>query len=156
MTYRYYEVVFDNVAITVAQDLFEIGPAANKPCYIAEWSLSQSTELGDAQEEDLRIHAIRGYTASGSGGSSFTPNPRSATQQAAGFAAEINNTTLANTGTPQIKMPKNWNLRQEELYMATPEPMIEVINGTVFVLRLVAAPADSVTMSGYLIVAEAG
>ncbi len=65
---RVYSVNFENVAVTALQDLFEISPADDKPVRILGLFLSQSTELGDAAEEMLRIQVIRGHNTGGSGG----------------------------------------------------------------------------------------
>lgn len=155
---RMYVCTFENVAVTASQDLFELSPADDKPVLIHEISLSQSTELGDAAEEQLRIEIIRGYTASGSGGSAFTPVPlQSSAGAAAGCAAEINNTTVANTGTPAVLRAESFNLRSGWLYVPTPEcrPGASQAN-TTLVVRLMAAPADSVTMNGTLVFEELG
>lgn len=155
---RMYVCTFENVAVTAAQDLFELSPGDDKPILIHAIYLSQSTELGDAAEEQLRIEIIRGYTASGSGGGSFTPVPlQSSGGAAAGAACEINNTTVANTGTPAVLHAESFNLRAGWQYIPTPEtrPGASQANTTI-VVRLMANPADSVTMNGTLIFEEGG
>ncbi len=153
---RLYVCTFENAAVAAAQDLFELSPADDKPILIHAIYLSQSTELGDAAEEQLRIEIIRGYTVSGSGGSAFTPVPlASSAGAAAGAAAEINNTTVANTGTPAVLHAEAFNVRSGWQYIPTPEarPGASQTNTTI-VVRLMAAPADSVTMGGTLIFEE--
>src|SRR5690242_16165892 len=95
---RVYTVTFQAVAITVSQDLFEITPADDKPVQFLGLFLAQNTDVGDAQDEILRWSVIRGFTTSGSGGSAPTPRPTKRSDAAAGFAAEVNNTTKATTG----------------------------------------------------------
>src|ERR1051325_6899408 len=81
-------------------DLFEITPADDKPIKLVGFKLGQSSEVGDAAEENLRI-TVRHMAAtvtSGSGGSAVTPiktEPGAAV--AAGVTAEANNTTVGET-----------------------------------------------------------
>ena len=65
-----YTVQFNGVAVTAAQDLFELVAASGKPIVILGFTLSQTTELGDAAEEALSILLKSGQSTSGSGGSS--------------------------------------------------------------------------------------
>jgi hypothetical protein len=152
---RLYAITFENVAVTASQDLFEIAPADDKPVCIHACYLSQSTELGDAAEEQLRIKIIRGHATSGSGGTAPTPAPLNPADAAAGFVAEVNNTTIASTGTAVDLHAETFNVRSGWVYMPTPEARPGASQGnTTLVVRLMAAPADSVTMSGTLIVEE--
>ena len=155
MAGRVYTVTFENVAVTVAQDLFEITPADDKPVEIIGLSVSQSTELGDAAEEQLRIQIIRGHTTSGSGGTAPTPVPVNPNDTAAGFTAEVNNTTIASVGTTTIPYSKTFNVRVglDEWFPQETEPKAGQGNTTI-VVRLLAAPADSITMGGTLWVRE--
>ena len=155
---RMYVCTFENVAVAATQDLFELSPADDKPILIHACYLSQSTELGDAAEEQLRIEIIRGFTSSGSGGSAFTPVPLQSTAgAAAGCACEINNTTVANTGTTTVLHAEAFNVRSGWQYIPTPEtrPGASQANTTI-VVRLMANPNDSVTMGGTLIFEELG
>jgi hypothetical protein len=155
MNGRMYSVNFENVSVSAAQDLFEISPADDKPLKIHSIEISQISDVGDAAEEMLRLELIRGYTSSGSGGSAFTPNPLNPNDPAAGFASEINNTTLANTGTAVVLYAAAFNIRAGWMYLPTPEcrPVVTQAQATM-VLRLMAAPADAVTLSGTMIVEE--
>lgn len=155
---RIYTVSFAAVSLAAAQDLFEITPADDKPVEIVGLFLSQTgvADVGDAAEEMLRIEIIRGYTASGSGGSAPTPAPVKRIDAAAGFAAEVNNTTLANTGTAVIIHEDAFNVRAgyANWWPEGTEPDASQANTTI-VVRLVAAPADAITVSGTLYVREA-
>ena len=102
---RLYVATFAAVAATAAQDLFEIVASSSSRVLIHGWEIGQSTEAGDAQDEMARLELILGYTVSGSGGSSFTPLPLDAGHAAFGGTCEINNTTLANTGTAKVMHP---------------------------------------------------
>lgn len=154
---RVYTVVFSAVAVTAQQDLFEIVAAAGKPCVILGWDLSQSSEVGDAQEEGLALLLKSGQTTSGSGGSAPTPQPVNPTDAAAGFSAEVNNTTKASAGTISTRYSSSWNVRATPMPYMLPERMQFVIPGGVrATIELATTPADSITMSGTLWVLELG
>lgn len=154
---RMYTVEFNNVAVTAAQDLFELTPADDKPLRIHGWMVGQSSDAGDAQDELLRVQLIRGYTTSGSGGSTATPRPLNRSDAAAGFTCEINNTTVANTGTTHTLHSDVFNVRAGMPFWFPPESRPEVSQAdTTLVLRLPGAPADSLTMSGVMYVEELG
>jgi len=150
-----YSVEFENVAVTASQDFFEIAPISDRPCLIHACYLSQSTETGDAEEEMLRVKIIRGHTTGGSGGSVPTPVALNANEGAADFSAEVNNTTIASGGTPVDVHSEAFNVRVGWVYVPTPEirPLVTSSDG-VIVVRLMANPIDSITMSGTLYVAE--
>lgn len=152
---RVYSVNFENVAVSAAQDFFEISPADDKPVRLLGLFLSQSTELGDAAEEMLRVQVLRGHSTSGSGGGAQTPVPIDPSDTAAGFAAEVNNTTIASAGTALILHSETFNVRSGMALFWTPETAPKANQGnTTIVVRLLANPADSVTMGGTLYVEE--
>lgn len=158
---RMYSVSFENVSISAAQDLFEISPADDKPVKLHCLVLSNvggTADAGDAQEELLRILVRRGHTTSGSGGSAPTPRPvDSSAEAAAGFAAEVNNTTIASAGTTHDLHPDGWNIRIPYVFPWTPETRPGASQAdTTIVVRLVAAPNDAVSCSGTLYVEELG
>jgi hypothetical protein len=116
--------------------------------------LGNLTELGDAAEEQLRITIVRGHTTVGSGGSAFTPLNLKEGGLAAGATARINDTTIASAGTGVNLYAGAWNIRTPFIWDATPERNIWVRGTSYLVVRLVGAPADSVTMSGTAYFAE--
>lgn len=153
---RRYAVTFENVAVTAAQDFFELSPADDKPVRLLGILLGQSSDAGDAQDELLRIAVLRGHTTSGSGGSAATPAPLNPNDAAAGAAAEVNNTTIASAGTTTTLLADCFNVRSGYQVWFPPEcaPEASQANTTV-VVRLMAAPADSLTMNGTLYFEEA-
>jgi hypothetical protein len=152
---RVYSVNFENVAVAAAQDFFEISPTDDKPVRLLGLFLSQSTETGDAAEEMMRVQVIRGHSTGGSGGSSQTPVPIDPADTAAGFAAKVNNTTIASAGTGLILHSEAFNVRSGLAMFWTPETAPKANQGnTTIVVRLMAKPADSVTMGGTLYVEE--
>lgn len=151
-----YTVSFTAVAVTAQQDLFE-WVAPSDACVVVHWvRLSQSTEVGDAQEEGLSLLFKRGQTTSGSGGSSATPVPTEAGFAAAGGTYEVNNTTKATAGTIVTLHPENWNVRAQNDWLATPETRFVLSPGIRGTLELATTPADSITMSGVAYIEEFG
>lgn len=149
-----YSVTFSAVAVTAAQDLFEITPADDKPVEIVGIELGQTSDAGDAQDELLQISIIRGHTTSGLGGTAPTPVPVGPNSAAAGFTAEVNNTTIASVGTTTTLHTGAWNVRAGYINWFPPEarPAATQANTTIVVRQ--TAPADSITMSGTLWVRE--
>lgn len=154
---RVYYVDLPPTAVTVAADLVELTPASNKPIVVLWGEIFQTTDVGDAAEEIIGLLWVRGHTTSGSGGSTSTPRPKNPSDTAAGFTAEIFNTTAASAGTG-VNLPRHgWNVRMPCPLQYTPETCPEAsAANTTLVLRMAAAPADSLTISGYLAVMELG
>jgi hypothetical protein len=151
---RQYSVIFSAVAVTAAQDLFEITPADDKPVRIRGLFIGQSTDAGDAQDEMLQVSIIRGFTATGSGGSAPTPAPLSSIDAAAGFTAEVNNTTVANTGTSVTLHTDTFNVRAGYAMWFPPDTCPAASQANTTIVVRITAPADSLTMSGTLYVEE--
>jgi hypothetical protein len=157
---RIYTVTFENVSIAASQDFFEITPADDKPVMVLGWEIDNvggTADAGDAQEEFWRLLLRRGHTVSGSGGTAPTPTPVVSTDAASGFTAEVNNTTIANTGTTKDVWTGGLNVRIPGPLFLIPEVMPIVSQAdTTLVLRLLSTPADAVLCSGTLWVAELG
>ena len=152
---RIYTVDIAPVAITVAADVVELTPADDKPIRVHGFEIFQTTDLGDANEEVIGLIWVRGHTTSGSGGATPTPIPLDPNDAAAGFAAEALNTTQATVGTTVNLQRHGWNIRIPTPVVYTPEtrPQASQAN-TTLVLRMAAAPADSITISGCVTVEE--
>lgn len=153
---RTYTVQFSAVGVTAQQDFFELNAAAGKPLKILALYLSQSSDAGDAQEELLSILVKRGATTGGSGGTAPTPQPLNASDAAAGFTAEANNTTKANTGTIATLHSDGWNVRGPFAIVMPPEMQWEVPGGGRLTVELATTPADSITINGTIYVQELG
>lgn len=130
-------------------DLFELTPADDKPIRLRRIRLSQISELGDAAEEGLRISIFRfpATVTSGSGGSTPTPVPCDDAGSAAGFTAEVNNTTVATTsGSAALLESFGWNIRNTpfELYWEPEEAPI-ARQGSALIVRLESTPTDDIT-----------
>lgn len=156
---RIYSAQVSAVAVTAAQDIFEITPAAGKAVVIHGWSLLQTTDVGDAAEEVLRIETVRGVGAtSGSGGSVPTSQPLVDTDTAAGVTVEANNTTRMTVGLEVLEQ-YGWNVRIPWVHWYTPELRPAVRAAATpdrWTLSLPAAPVDSITVSATVWYEELG
>jgi hypothetical protein len=153
---RLYTAVFNNVAVSAVQDLFELVAPADSVVVLHDIHLSQNTDVGDAAEEVLRIELTSGHTTSGSGGSSVTPVPVNFGDAAFGGTCEANNTTQASAGTIVTHAVWNWNIRVGFDKVFTPECRPVLSPSRRMCLELPAAPADAVTMSGTITFEEIG
>jgi hypothetical protein len=154
---RMYTVEFEGVAVTTAVDLFELTPADDKPIKVVGLFVGQASDFGDAQAEILRYRVIRGHTTSGSGGAAPTPRPMDRSAAAAGFTAETCNTTAASAGSPVNLHSAVFNIATgEALWLPEGCEWQASQADTTLVVRLMAAPADSLTMSGTMYVSELG
>jgi hypothetical protein len=105
----------------------------------------------------VRIKRIVATATSGSGGTAPTPRVVAATAQTVGFSAEVNNTTQAtSSGTIEILDVDVFIVRAGLLWIPPERMGFEFVNGTLGVVDLPVAPADSLTMSGTLYVVERG
>lgn len=155
---RIYQVPIPFVAATTQIDFFELTAAAEKKCLIHEIFISNSTEVADAQEEQLTVKLKRasGSVTSGSGGTAPTPVPINPDDAASGLTAEVNNTTKLVVGTGAITDERlySWNVRMPLHLIFTPETRPMIKGGEKKVLELTTTPADAITMGGHVIVEE--
>lgn len=151
-----YTVQFNGVAVTAQQDFFQLTASSTKPIVILGFSLSQSSEVGDAQEEGLSILLKSGQTTSGTGGTAPTPVSTDSSGSAASFTAEVNNTTKASLGTIVTHAAWNWNVRVPFEVIFTPEQQLIMAASRRCTIELGTTPADSITVSGTIWVQEIG
>jgi hypothetical protein len=150
---RAYAAVFEEVAVTAAQDLFEVVAPADATLKIRSVTITQSSDAGDAQAEMLPILIHEG-TATGSGGSAVTPSPLSPGDAAFGGTVEANNTTQSVEGT--FIHAEAFNVQIGFYYLPPPENQFEVSPSQLFIVELQAAPADSLTVNGTVVFEEIG
>lgn len=153
---RVYTVHLAPTAITVAADLIELTPADDIPILIHGFRVWQTTDTGDAQEEIIGLAWVRGNATSGSGGNaSVAVTPKDPRAVAASVTAETANTTAASGGTAVTVYSTGWNVRAPLEVVFTPEQRIRADQGqTLLVLRMLAAPADSLTIGASVDVEE--
>lgn len=146
----FFVATFTGVAVTAQQDLFEIvAPTAN--VCLHRCVFSQTTEVADAQEEQLQLLIKRGATTSGTGGTTLTPVDLGTGGATFGGTVEANNTTKATAGTILTMHSEAWNVRSAWDWLPTPENRIWVPASGRATIELATTPADSITMSGTLL-----
>ena len=160
MSGRMYTAQFSAVAVTALQDFLEILAPSDAVIQIHSWEVFQTTDVGDSEEEILRIETVRGVgsVTSGSGGSSVTPQPVHDGDAASGATVERNNTTrmAAGSGSLETLRQYGWNVRVPLSILYTPEDRPTISPGNRFTLSLPAAPGDSITVSGTIVFCEIG
>jgi hypothetical protein len=141
-------------------DLWELAPATQRKVKIRGIRLGQTSEVGDAAEENLRITIKRltgGTQSSGSGGSAPIPEEPDRSNQSPGFAVEVNNATVATTnGTVELLEELAWNERNTPFEVWYPDPAFapSAVNDELLVVRMETTPADDFTFAGTLWVEE--
>lgn len=152
-----YTVEFDAVAVTAQQDLIALASASTTVLELLGIVLSQNTEFGDAQEEELLLYIKRGVGSTvGSGGSSQTPAKLETGAAAAAFTARKNDTTKMTAGTITVLHPDSWNVRTQWIFEPTPERRIFLSPSERLTLELATTPADSITMNCVMYVGQYG
>lgn len=147
---RMYSAVFEEVAVTVVQDLFEIVAPADAVVIVHSFEISQSSDT-DSEQLNLLFH--RGST-SGSGGSTPTARPLEVGTAAFGGTVEANNTTQSTEGVHLHTA--SFNVLNGYIWMPTPEARIVLSPSGRLNIELQTAPADSLTMSGVVVFEEIG
>ncbi len=153
---RCYTVNLAPTAIAVATtDLIALASADDIPIKIRAIRWWQTSDVGDAQDEVITLQLVRGNTVAGSNGSTFTPVPKNPKDAAASFTARVGDTTAASSGTTTIPYQSGANVRAPFEIIFPEDMMPGTDQGTGFlVLRLGAAPADSLTMAASIDVWE--
>lgn len=131
-------------------DLIEVSPASNKPVKLRRFIIGQTSEVGDAAEESLRISIIRlpATFTSGSGGSTVTKTYPSSAGGAASATVEANNTTIATTsGTAETLYELAWNVRNVPTEFVWYDDAFcpRVANGEGLVIRLQSTVTDDIS-----------
>ena len=150
---RMYTATFEEVAVTVVQDLFQILAPADSIVKLHALIISQSSDAGDSQSEQLNILIHRGST-NGSGGSVPTPTPMNLGDAAAGTVVEANNTSQGTEGT--FIHAESFNVMAGLQIWWTPETRPVISPSDLLHIELQTAPADPLTMSGTVYFEEMG
>jgi len=158
---RMYTGTFKAITVTAAQDFFELLAPTDSVVVIHEWTVSQKTEIGDAQEEMLTLTTNRGVGAvtSGSGGGTITTQPVADGDVAFGGTLERNNTTIMVVGSGTLETDlevHNWNVRVPYTRTYTPETRPCISPGNRWTLELESTPADTMDISGTITFEEIG
>ncbi len=153
-----YSAVFEGVAVTAAQDFFEMLAGTVRSFKIHSFHISQSSDAGDAQSEQLSmsIQRVTGSPTSGTGGSVPTPRPFDEGNAASGVVVEANNTTVLTGGTAVALFRGSFNVMAGMDIIFTPETMPHFRISTRALIELHTAPGDALTMDGVVIYEELG
>lgn len=153
---RRYAVAFENVAVSAAQDLFQIKGAAGKMLKIIAIKLgATNTTLPTAQMLQTRGRFLPVTVTDGSGGSTPTPRPLDPGDAAASFTALANNTTKAtSTGTVTVQHEAGVHIYAGEDYTFPDPPCVGP--SETFVYELLSTVSGTCNFSGKVIVEEIG
>ena len=153
---RIYTARFANTAITAQQDIIALVAPATAVVVIHEIGIGNQTEVGDTEEEMLSLSWFSGATTVGSGGSVVTPTPHLILDAVAATTSRKNDTTIASAGTIVEHYSWEWNVRVPFERIWTPEtrPVLSPSRRGTF--NLTKTPADSVTLSAYIVFEEIG
>jgi hypothetical protein len=162
---RIYTIPFNGTVTSAGTDvdLWSFQPAANKSIELKGFTLGQTSEIGDAMEENLRITVKRlpaTFTV-GTGGSVVTAKPpnTSSVDPAWSFTARINDTGVAtSSGTVEILDELGWNERNTPYEHWYPDERYcpNAFNGQGLVIRCETTLLDDMTFSGTAWVEEEG
>lgn len=148
---RMYSASFADVEVSALQDLFSLVVAVDEPVLIHGCFISQSSDVGDSEEEMLAVHIVRGNATVGSGGTAPTARPLDPKVGAASATVRANDTTEASAGTEEIMHAEAFNIRTGWVYIPTPEMRVKADNvSDIIAIRLLDVPGDALTMSGTL------
>lgn len=150
---RMYSVSFTAVTVSAIQDFFEILAPSTASLVLHSIVISQSSDVGDAEDEMLRvtIKRVTGAPTSGSGGTTPVPVAIKAGAPAAAGTFEANNTTVLTGGTQVTIWVENFNVRAGWQFVPTPEMRPTFGPSTRLLVKSEKAPADALTMSGTLV-----
>lgn len=150
---RIYSVSFTDIAVTAAQDFFQI-EAVTVPASILSVFISQNSDVADAAAENLTIR-IRQVTDALT---NVTAEVQLDQRDAAALSdLNVNDTTELTTGAATVHA-EVWNIAfpwvwTPPVYRGVPQELIVPV-GEVITVNLVTAPSDELTISGTMYFAE--
>jgi hypothetical protein len=152
---RIYTVPFQGTLTAAGGDteLFYLKPAADKPIRLRGFRLCQFSEVGDAQEENVRVSVIwlpATVTASSGGTAVTPPDVDRIANTTAGFTARCNDSTVATTsGTAVTTEEMAWNERNTpcEFRWLDEREMPNAANASAIVVRCQTTLADDMSIA---------
>lgn len=153
---RTYNVSFEQVTVSAAQDLVQIKGAAGKSVRILEVNISEiDSSPAPAQMLSLRCRFLPATVTDGSGGSAPTPRPMDPGDAAASFTALANNTAKATTsGTAAVLREDGCHIFSGYQYPFPRPPVVGPSES--FVFELLSTVVGGVKLSGSVTVEEMG
>ncbi len=147
---RMYSVSFEDVAATLAQDLWQLEQDASQ-VILHYFEVGQTSDFGDAAAENLVIKIRRVTDAVVS---TADIDPLDTGDAAATANVVVNDTTQLVTGADTI-WAASWNIALPYVWMPPPEQRVVVVQGDAITITM-SAPADALTIHGTLIFEEIG
>lgn len=143
-----YTAQFQAVAVSVAQDLFEILAPTARAIRLLEAKITQHSDT-DSEQLRFAVKRTTGAPTSGSGGS--TPTPVSSVPGITySGTVEANNTTRITGGTTTVLEEHSENILNGWHYLPDDIAVHEFEGATRCIVGLEAAPADPLTVDGYV------
>lgn len=155
---RIYEITFENVAVSAAQDLVSLKGGAARTVKIKRMRVAATnTSIPTAQMLELRASLASATLTAGSGGTAPTPRPVDLGDAAATFTARANDTSKATTsGAFTIVEESGCHIYAgyDFSYPQGREPVFGLNEG--FVFELLSTVSGTVNLSGGVTVEETG
>jgi hypothetical protein len=142
-----YTAQFAGVAVTTAEDLFEILAPNDMSVRLHSIFVTQDSDT-DSEQLRFSIKRVTGSPSSGSGGSTPTPTPLSSGGAASTCTVEANNDTQLSGGTSVTIHTEAQNVLNGWAWIPTPEMRPTCAPSTRFVISSDSTPGDSLTMNG--------
>ncbi len=156
---RIYTVAVENVAVSAAQDFFQVKGAAGKTLRVLRVNIgSTDTTLPTAQMCRWRCRFLPTTVTDGSGGSTPTPQKNDPGDAAASFTALANNTTPATTNATAVVLAvKGVHIHAEaEFNFQTTRGWPVIGPSESVVVELLSTVTGTVHMSGTIELEESG
>lgn len=160
---RFYTITVEGVAHTAAGDLISIKAADTTCFFIHEIHITQSTEAGDSESEQIIIRLLRftGTVTDGSGGNVVTARPLNFLDTAFAGVAREGDTTDTTGGTSVTLASRAYNVMSGWEFVFPVAPILfGPGNGTgaesIAVIHLNDTPVDSITFDIEILVEELG
>ena len=150
---RMYSATFEEVAVSVVQDLFRVSAPSDAIVVVHRVTISQSSDAGDSESEQLSVLIHRG-TTDGSAGSTPVARPMELGTVAFGGTVGANNTTQSTEGV--FIHAEAFNVMAGLDIVWTPETRPVITPSARLVVELQTAPGDELTMSGTIYFEEIG
>jgi hypothetical protein len=153
---REYEVTFEDVAVSAAQDLLQIKGGTGKMLRILSVNVgSTDTTAPTSQQIKLRCRFLPTTVTDGSGGTTPTPAAIDPGDAAATFTAKANNTTKATTsGTAVVLKEAGAHIAAGWEWGFIKPPVVGPSQS--FVFELLSTVSGTVHLSGGATVEEIG
>lgn len=150
---RMFSATFEEITVAAVQDFFNLLAPSDMSVLVHWLVLSQSSDAGDSESEQLSVLIHRGTTA-GTGGTTPTPSPKNISDTST-VTVRANDVTTQSTEGAQLHA-ECFNVMAGLNIVWTPETAWAISPSTRFVVTLQTTPSDNLTMSGTIYFEEIG